>query len=172
MRKILSIILVSALGLLSAACGENPPAASDYTAIETQFPSSYIILPSPPPDLIPERTSSDGIDLDLTTMSSNIVYTEVYYMAITPDEFTGKVIRMSGAYDCFYDESSDQYYHGCIIQDATACCTQGIEFRLTDDYVFPDDYPSEGDTITVTGTYSSYEENGHIYYTLTDAVLS
>lgn len=172
MRKSLSIILITVMASFLTACTNSKPASPDYIVVESQLPSYFVTLPTPPPDLIPEETNSDGIDLDLTQMSSNIVYTEVYYMMITPDEFMGKTIKMSGTYTCFQDEQTGRYYHGCIVRDAAQCCAQGIEFRLTDEYIFPDDYPSEGDFITITGTFASYEENGNTYYTLEDAVLT
>jgi hypothetical protein len=55
--------------------------------------------------------------------------------------------------------------------DATACCSQGIEFELTDDYVYPDDYPEDGGDICVVGTFDTYEEDGFTYCVLRDARL-
>ena len=45
-----------------------------------------------------------------------------------------------------------------IIQDATACCAQGMEFVLTDEYSYPDDYPDEGSEITVMAVFDTYQE--------------
>ena len=55
--------------------------------------------------------------------------------------------------------------------DATACCAQGIEFVLRDEYAFPDDYPADDSDITVVGVFDSYMEGQFIYYTLREAVL-
>ena len=68
-------------------------------------------------------------------------------------------------------EKPDKYYFTCIVQDATACCAQGIEFIMTDDYKYPDDYPEDGSEITVVGTFDTYEENGNTYATLRNAVF-
>ena len=92
-------------------------------------------------------------------------------MMCSPDDYLGKTIKMDGAYSVFHDETTDMYYHACIITDATACCAQGIEFELTDDYVYPDDYPQEGETICVTGTFEKYQEGENWYYTLKNAEL-
>ncbi|MCR5107174.1 MAG: hypothetical protein K6B28_03340 [Lachnospiraceae bacterium] len=116
-------------------------------------------------------SSTEGIDIDLTELSSNIVYSEVYNMMAMPDDFIGKMIKMDGTYTCFYDELTKKNYYACIVQDATACCAQGIEFELTDDYTYPDDYPKEGDFITVSGVFDTYMEGGYLYCTLRKAKL-
>lgn len=66
---------------------------------------------------------------------------------------------------------ADTRYHACIIQDATACCAQGIEFVLRGDPQYPDGYPQEGDIITVVGSFDTYQEGQYLYCTLRDAVL-
>lgn len=118
----------------------------------------------------PASIASD-VDLDLTTLSKTMVYSEVYNIMAYPDDYIGKSIRMNGIYNTFVDESTGIRYFYCIIQDATACCAQGIEFVLTDDYKFPDDYPQSGDIVTVVGDFDTYMEGEYMYCTLRDAVL-
>ena len=62
-------------------------------------------------------------------------------------------------------------YYACIIADATACCSQGLEFELSGQHTYPDDYPELGTNITVTGTFQLYQEGGGLYCHLTDAVV-
>lgn len=112
---------------------------------------------------------TEGIDIDLTVLSSTMVYSQVYDMMMDPERYVGKTVRMSGLYTDFYDEANDKHYFACIIQDATACCAQGIEFELTDDYKYPDDYPEEDDIITVTGVFDTYMEGESMYVTLRNA---
>ena len=92
-------------------------------------------------------------------------------MLDVPENYVGKTVKMKGAFDCYHDEAADQYYFACIIQDATACCAQGIEFILTDDYRYPDDYPEIGNEICVIGTFDTYTEGDFTYATLRDAKL-
>ena len=66
---------------------------------------------------------------------------------------------------------SDQIYFACIIADATACCSQGLEFFLAGEYTYPDDYPELGTEITVSGTFETYDEDGYMYCHLVDAVF-
>ncbi|MBR1444291.1 MAG: hypothetical protein IJ583_12270, partial [Firmicutes bacterium] len=102
--------------------------------------------------------SADKIDIDLTAMSSTMVYSEVYNMMYEPDEYIGKTIKMNGTFKIYHDEDTGNNYFACIIQDATACCTQGIEFVPTNKYLYPDDYPYEDEEITVTGVFDTYME--------------
>lgn len=114
---------------------------------------------------------TEGVDVDLTTLSSTMVYAEVYNMMYEPEGFVGKVIRMDGFCNSYYDEATGKNYYACIIQDATACCAQGVEFVLAEDYG-ADDYPQDGDWITVTGIFDTYEEGDYTYCTLRDATMS
>ena len=111
------------------------------------------------------------IDVDLTKLSSTMVYSEVYNMMVDPDSYMGKTIKMSGPFAVYTDQESGKNYFACIIQDATACCAQGIEFNLDGNYSYPDDYPAVDDIITVTGVFSTYEEDGYMYATLLNAKM-
>ncbi len=115
--------------------------------------------------------AADGIDVDLTVLSSTMVYSEVYNMMVSPENYVGKTVKMDGMFSSYHDEASDKYYYACVISDATACCSQGIEFVLTDDYTYPDDYPKEGDEICVVGTFDTYQEGDYNYCTLRNAEI-
>ena len=149
--------------LQSAENASNSTTTSEVTTIAT--------VPSETPETTtaPSTTSADGIDYDLSQMSSNTVYAEVLGMVYEPDRYRGKTIKMKGAFAVYHDETTDKYYFACIIQDATACCAQGIEFSLKGDYKYPDDYPVEGAEITVVGVFDTYEEGEQMYLILNDA---
>jgi hypothetical protein len=119
----------------------------------------------------PSLSNIEGVDIDLTALSSTVVYGQVYNMMYYPEKFVGKTIRMEGMYSDYFDEAKDKHYYACIIMDATACCAQGVEFELTEDYVYPDEYPSEGDYCIVEGVFETYEEDGAEYCTLRNARL-
>ena len=51
-----------------------------------------------------------------------------------------------------------------MISDATACCSQGIEFVLDGNYSYPEDYPSIGTEITVVGKFNYYTEDDFYTY--------
>lgn len=110
--------------------------------------------------------SGSEVDLDLSAMSGTMVYSEVYNILSSPENYFGKTIKMSGA----FATDDNEIYYFCIIKDATACCQQGIEFILKDGN-YPNDYPEPGTDITVKGTFEKYMEGDQAYYHLVDAVL-
>lgn len=126
---------------------------------------------------LPEKTdteAADGVDYDLTAMSSDMVYAAVYQMMIDPGTYIGKTFRMDGLYYATYYEPTAQYYHYCIIQDAAACCAQGLEFVWDDgSHAYPDEYPKDNEEVVVEGTFETYQEDGdsNLYCRLKDTTL-
>ena len=114
-----------------------------------------------------KSTDTADVDVDLTKMSSTMVYSEVSNMVSNPESYLGKKVRMNGSFA--YYEGNNRYYFACIIADATACCSQGIEFVLKDKREFPREYPKDGAQITVVGTFDTYNEGSNRYCQLTDA---
>ena len=116
-----------------------------------------------------------GVDYDLTTMSKSMVYATVYQLMIDPDSYRGKTFRIMGDYYASYYEATGKYYHYCVIQDATACCAQGLEFVWGDgSHVYPDEYPAENTSIVVQGVFETYTEDDNPqvqYCRLVDATM-
>lgn len=116
----------------------------------------------------------ENIDYDLTAMGSDMVYATVYQLMINPEEYVGKTIKMEGTYYATYYEPTAKYYHYVIIQDATACCAQGLEFIWEDgSHAYPEEYPEDEADVTVTGIFETYTEEGdeNLYCRLKDASL-
>lgn len=152
---------------------ENQSAGSEANNNETRQNGVNENAPEPDPIDESEITANitEGIDVDLTALSSTMVYSEVYNMMVMPENYVGKTVKMDGIFASYHDESADKYYFACIISDATACCSRGIEFMLTDEYSYPDDYPEEGGDVCVVGIFDTYQEDGYIYCTLRNASL-
>ncbi len=124
--------------------------------------------------LIASAKGDANVDYDLTRMGSDMVYATVYQLMVNPDDYVGKTIKMNGLYYATYYEPTDQYYHYCIIEDAAACCAQGLEFVWGDgSHVYPDEYPVENAEIIVTGVFETYQEEGdsNLYCQLKDATM-
>ena len=156
----------------SGVSGENGANDSGENGADGSGHQSGVNKDAPLPEKIDESemyAGTEGIDIDLTVLSSTVVYSEVYNMASSPEDYVGKTVRMRGFYSSFYDKTTGKNYFACVISDATACCSRGIEFIPADDYNYPDDYPEEADEITVTGVFDTYEENGYTYCTIRDA---
>lgn len=120
------------------------------------------------------RDTDETVDYDLTQMSSDMVYATVYQMMVTPEEYEEKTFRIDGNFYATYYEATKKYYFYCIIQDATACCAQGMEFIWDDgSHIYPDEYPEDNAEIVVEGTFETYREDGdeNLYCRLSDAIL-
>ena len=162
MKKLFCALLAALLLCTLAACGAKDNKDTKGAA------------DTPP---VSQTQSADGIDVDLTVLSSTMVYSEVYNMMVTPDSYIGKTIKMKGQFAVYQatDESGafipDQMYFACFIADATACCSQGREFALACEHAYPDDYPELGSEITVTGIFELYEEDGCRYCRLGNAEM-
>ena len=180
MKKLFCVVLiVLTLSSLSACGSEKDKGTTDNQAPNPSVSQNQTTEKSSEsaPTTSKPAQSADGIDVDLTKLSSTMVYSEVYNMMYTPDDYIGKTVKMKGQFAIGYvyntdgtpDESTARF--ACVIADATACCSQGLEFILTGEHTYPNDYPELGAEITVTGTFEVYTENGFQYCRLVDATL-
>lgn len=109
-----------------------------------------------------EALQARDIDIDLTQMSSTMVFSQVYNITMTPEDYQGKVIKMKGQFLSDLDTGTDTRYYACLILDATACCAEGLGFVPKDGYLYPEDFPEPDGEITVTGTFDYFWENEYI----------
>ena len=130
-------------------------------------------LPSPNDDTVayqrevlplPEKDADSSIDVDLTKMNANMIYSYIFEMIIDPDSYAGKTIKVEGFFNSFLDQESGERYFAVIIPDALACCKQGMEFKWTGNHSYPQDYPEENQKITITGKYCTNTMEGDISY--------
>ena len=190
MKRIFCLLLAVCMALSLCACGKDSEkgAETDTPISDTESPASTSeVIPTPGAKDVPDapepeqeeaeqaQTSADGVDVDLTVLSSTMVYSEVYNMLYyDPESYYGKTIKMTGVFSIYQMvvdgvAQPDPVAYGCIIADATACCAQGMEFVLEGDHTYPDDYPELGTEITVIGEFQPYEENGMTWYHLINA---
>ncbi len=111
-------------------------------------------------DKMMSESSSEGVDIDLTSMSSDMIYATVYQLLADAPSYVGKTIKMSGSYYSTWFEDTQQYYHFVLIKDALACCQQGMEFVWDDgSHAYPDEYPENYSEVVVIGTFETYKDN-------------
>lgn len=145
-RRPLAAVLL-ALALTACAPARQVPAPTPTAAPAT---------PAPAPTPAPTPEAEDAPLLDLTALSDTILFAELAAMTRSPEEYLGRQVRMQGqlavyranpalGIDCFY---------AVVVQDATACCQQGLEF------VWEGDLPEEGTELLVTGRYKAYDFGG------------
>lgn len=164
MKRITVISILAGMMLCMTSCGNTSgsstepasPASKNDTAVSESETSADI---------------GDGeIDIDLTQLSSSMVYAQVFDMVSNGDNYIGKTVKAKGPFS-YFQETDGREFFAVIINDATACCSQGIEFVLDGDYTYPDDYPSIGTEITIVGKFNYYKEDYNTYCQLTDAAM-
>lgn len=145
------------------------PSEIDVSKSETSAETSSPVLVTESTETTAESTDnvfefpqSRNVDIDLTQMSSTMVFSEVYNMMMTPEDYQGKVIKMKGQFLTDIDTEYNQRYYACLILDATACCAQGLGFVPRHGYIYPEDFPEPDGEITVTGTFDYFWENEYI----------
>ncbi len=168
-RKVFYGFIIAAV-LCMTSCGNDEAAEAGMQA-EAAAGTEIEVPEDVSADAEPGGQADGTIDVDLTQLSSTMVYSEVYNMMINPEDYLGRMVKMNGMFATYENEETGQIYFACIISDATACCSQGIEFELVGDYSYPDDYPELGSDITVTGIFETYDEDGYTYCRLKNAKL-
>ena len=173
MKRLLCLLLAALTVLGLGACGEK-------SGGETTFPTTASEEPKPlqtlPLETAPSKDTAESTFVDLTALSSTMVYAEVFAMMSSPEDYVGKTVKMQGIFSKGQLYAAGSLNDGgtvfaCVIQDATACCAQGIPFELAGDHTYPQDYPELGDTITVVGTFEIHHQEGMQFCRLRDAEL-
>lgn len=185
MKRLLCLLLAALTVLGLGACGEKSGApttgetTSSTTASEEPKPLETLPLETgatEQPETPPTADTAESTLVDLTALSSTMVYAEVFAMMSSPEDYVGKTVKMQGIFSKGQLYAAGSLNDGgtvfaCVIQDATACCAQGIPFELAGDHTYPQDYPELGDTITVVGTFEIHEQEGMEFCRLRDAEL-
>lgn len=153
---------MAALALALTGCAAQP--AQSAAAVSTPAPTPAATA-TPQPTATP---SPDGVDLDLTRLSATMVFAEVAAMVRTPEDYLGKTVRMAGPLAVYEANPAlgIDYFYTVVIQDATACCQQGMEF------IWPEGtLPEAGTGLVVTGTFAEYDCGGlPSYHIVADTV--
>ena len=190
MKRLFCLLLAVCMAVSLCACGKDSEkvAENNTPSSDGEVSAPAEIIPAPdeqetqdeqqtPEEPEQTQTSADGVDVDLTVLSSTMVYSEVYNMLYNdPAHYFGKTVKARGTFSIYQLVADgvlqpDPVSYACIISDAAACCAEGMEFVLKGDLTYPDDYPELGAEITVIGEFQSYEENGMTWYHLVNAKM-
>lgn len=148
----------------------DPAATSLNIDAEKKLLENYTVESFEPQE-IPTAMQIEGDSVDLTKMSATVCYAQVLDIISYPENYLGKTITMDGLFSIYESPTTGNIYYACIIQDATACCTNGIEFICKDARTYPQDYPELGTDIKVVGTFETYMEDEYMYCRVKDATL-
>ncbi len=110
--------------------------------------------------------NGEEIDIDLTAMNPMLVYGEVFNMVENPRSYIGKIVKLEGYYASFTDTYNDKNYFFVAVEDALACCAQGVEFVFNDSSKrsYPIDYPEDGSYVELIGEFDVYEMQGYTFF--------
>ena len=166
--------LITSCGAGSHVNSRNNPMASLFDKSTSSEVTSNIDSSIDNPSSGAEAPVYDHIDIDLTTMNSTMVYSEVYNMLISPSQYVNKVVKASGPFIVGESTVPDYCYPAILIRDATACCGNGLEFLL---YGIPrctlkggNGYPLPKEEITIVGVFKTYLEGTTVYVHLVDSI--
>ena len=140
-----AILLCCLLGMTSCQKEESVPMASAIPNTAFTFFSStptQTQIPAPEPTAEPTPITLENGEIDLTQMSSTMVYSYVFNLMYDPTPFIGKRFRIQGIYDENYWAESDTTYH-CIL--------------------IPASYPQPADDIEISGILTTYMEDDTPY---------
>ncbi len=99
-------------------------------------------------DTITPSKNQNVIDVDLSVMSSVMVYSKVNDIVTNPKDYLNKKIKVAGTYNTTFSNQTEKNYYYVMVQDATACCSNGLEFVWEGRHA----YPKIDSNIEVIGT--------------------
>lgn len=177
MKRVFSLLLCACIVLSLAACGaqsEQRTGGSSSKTVDDLIAEDTTAAPTLDLGVIEEPDvtypSLDyAAEFDLTVLGSDMVYAVVNDMMTTPDKYIGRTVKASGTFAVYTDINTGAMYYACLISDALACCSSGLEFTWKGDHSFPEDYPDEGAAITIGGEFETYQEGDATYCRLKNA---
>lgn len=158
--RLLFALLCLLLCLVSGGCGQSPAADAPGPEAGTAHPAG--------------PASPTAVDLDLTALSGNMLYAEVYNMQMAPEQYLRKTIRLRGVFSAYQNPTTDQVHCSLVVSDAAACCAQGFTLLMPDQAAYPQDYPPSQSQVTVEGTLQpdrSMLEQGFLFLCIEDVVF-
>ncbi len=175
MKKTLRLFSLLLVAFVIAACAGTGETEDVSSALPTATPQTDVQEESTEQDEeVNTDPDGDGIDVDLTILSSTMVFAEVYNIVMNPSDYVGQIVKMTGTLNIYRDETTDSTVCAVIIMDATECCEQGIMFVFDSSYTYPDDYPEAGSIVTVIGEFDVFTspDSPMMYSYLKEATLA
>lgn len=163
MKQVRFMIILTLLAALLAGCqGQQAP-----TRTPTELAQQYELVKqetSPPAQApeaaqAPDRSDAGGASpvplhnpphMDLSDMSYTMAYAQVYSMVMAPKRHQGETLKIKGSYYGFQTQEG-QDVHLILIIDEAGCCEVGMEFQITGNLAWPQDYPPNNSIILLTG---------------------
>ena len=97
MKRMICLLMALLMTLSLAACSDSKKDNSASSAAASNASASS--AKSSVATERPAAPSSEGVDVDLTMMSSTMVYAEVLNMQQSPKDYLGKIVKMRGPFN-------------------------------------------------------------------------
>ena len=133
MKRLFCLLLAVCMMVFLCSCGKGggEDAGNDTLSSDEEASASAEIIPTPNQQETPEKSgqaqpSAGKVDVDLTVLSSTMVYSEVYNMLYNdPAYYLGKTVKARGEFSIYQLVTDgvlqpDPVSYACIISDAAA----------------------------------------------------
>lgn len=174
MKKLITLIIIISLVCSMTGCKKRKDVIPkvDSNKTDTLQEKEPIKDDSKGKEEKEHKYTDEDVTLDMTKLSTTMVFSQMYNLLAEPKEYFGKVIRIKGNFDSQIDLNNNKRYYGIFIMDSTACCTQGLEFEPYAKLKYPEDFPEIGDEVIITGEFNTYKEGDFNYCNLIKAEIT
>ena len=144
--------------LLFSSCSKKPQPETTQAPVKTETPAT--------------AAATSKIDYDLSNMNFTMISSFFFQMLIEPETYENKIFKIKGNFQTFDNPEGGLPYFSVIMNDATLCCQEGIDFVWEGEHNWPQDYPETGTEISIIGKYIVTEDDGFTYnYLLVSDIL-
>ena len=140
-----------------------------FSSCKNQKPQTQAVIEPESPAPVATK-----IDYDLSNYNFTMISSFFFQMLIEPETYENKTFKIKGKFQTFDNEEDPTAlpYFSVIMNDATMCCQEGIDFVWQGDHNWPADYPDQDQEITIIGKYIVTETDGMTYnYILASDIL-
>lgn len=160
--KAIKLILLAVIPLMLVSCSSGKSSSPKESGVKEQsLPAGQNV-----------NYGESEIDTDLSSLDANMAYAALVDISSSAYDHEGEIIRITGRFNWYTDEETGEKQYGCVVSDATACCTQGIYFVPADSKYVPEKTLGENQQITVTGKFDVAQGSNYEYYRLVNSVIS
>lgn len=165
----LSASLFTACSKKDAATDTQTTSAANVTVPAATEKTEPEILPDKKADEL-KKEKAGKADIDLCSENRDNDYNSFLKLLINPEDFDGKTVKLHGTFSI--NKNGGKNYYICSPSTKSGSASQGMEFTLSKDYKYPDDFPAPGEEITIFGKFEFYEEYHKSYCRIKDAVFT
>ncbi len=167
MKKVQVLAALLLTALLLSGCAQSQGASRSPDEVAAQYVGEVAEAKTPQPEAAQEGTPAvspkEVPDIDLKDLSYPIVFAQVYDIAREAEKHVGKTLRMQGSYYGAQQLETDEVVHLILVTDSAGCCEVALEFAVTGNPAWPDDFPPNNSEILLTGVLDTITAGEQVY---------